>query len=371
MPLQANGTPTVNSAVNSVTETIVQQTVTSGTINSITLQTNGVNNPIQNTLNLSGVNVSYTGSGAVEFLDTNVGINGGPNIPTLNFNASSPSPDSNNQALVFKFSGTNAIVEVPVLTASGVGHQAGIAPDPGASAGTTRFLREDATFAVPSGTGTAVEVNGGGTLSSLNLNSSSPSADSNNQALVVKISGANAITEAPLMTASGVGHQGGLTPDPGSSAGTTRFLREDATFAVPSGSATGIAAFYYVLISHDTVASTPGTQYNITDASIVVTFPSSGGPWRVIGSYATYANMTGQISNMWIYDGTHTFASVENQGASSACDLSPATYADSATVTFVVQVVANGGYTIKFQPHNTGSTGPTDAFFKIAVVPSA
>src|SRR5262245_26777000 len=35
------------------------------------------------------------------------------------------------------------------LVASGVGHRAGYAPDPGATAGTTRFLREDATWAVP------------------------------------------------------------------------------------------------------------------------------------------------------------------------------------------------------------------------------
>ena len=42
---------------------------------------------------------------------------------------------------------------LPVLVASGSGHAAGIAPDPGSSAGTTRFLREDATWAVPAGSG--------------------------------------------------------------------------------------------------------------------------------------------------------------------------------------------------------------------------
>src|SRR5581483_820006 len=49
--------------------------------------------------------------------------------------------------------------DYPVFGASGASHAAGAVPDPGASAGTTRFLREDATFAVPA--------SGGGGFSSL------------------------------------------------------------------------------------------------------------------------------------------------------------------------------------------------------------
>ena len=37
----------------------------------------------------------------------------------------------------------------------------------------------------------------------------------------------------PAFIASGINHRGGSVPDPGSTAGTDRFLREDATFAVP------------------------------------------------------------------------------------------------------------------------------------------
>lgn len=43
-----------------------------------------------------------------------------------------------------------------VFGASGASHSTGVVPDPGAVAGTTRFLREDATFAVPSGSGGSV-----------------------------------------------------------------------------------------------------------------------------------------------------------------------------------------------------------------------
>lgn len=54
-----------------------------------------------------------------------------------------------------------------VFHASGPSHSTGIVPDPGASAGSTKFLREDATWAVPGGGGageanTASNVNVGG-----------------------------------------------------------------------------------------------------------------------------------------------------------------------------------------------------------------
>lgn len=51
--------------------------------------------------------------------------------------------------------GLSAVWSTPsggaVMVASGVGHAAGLAPDPGASAATTHYLREDATWAIPPG----------------------------------------------------------------------------------------------------------------------------------------------------------------------------------------------------------------------------
>jgi hypothetical protein len=49
-------------------------------------------------------------------------------------------------------SGTISVARLPLFGASGATHSAGIVPDAGATAGTTRFLREDGTFAVPPGT---------------------------------------------------------------------------------------------------------------------------------------------------------------------------------------------------------------------------
>jgi hypothetical protein len=81
---------------------------------------------------------------------------------------------------------TSTDLSVKVFVGSGASHATGLVPDPGASAGVTRFLREDSSFVVP-----------------------------------------------PTFVASGASHAPGYVPDPGASAGTTKFLREDATFVVP------------------------------------------------------------------------------------------------------------------------------------------
>lgn len=78
------------------------------------------------------------------------------------------------------------------MVASGSSHAGGLTPDPGATAGTARFLREDATWTTPT-------------------------------------------ASAAVMGASGSSHAQGSAPDPGATAGATRFLREDATWAVPAG----------------------------------------------------------------------------------------------------------------------------------------
>lgn len=60
---------------------------------------------------------------------------------------------------------TSTDIAVPVFVGSGASHATGLVPDPGASAGTTKFLREDGTWAAAGGAGTAVEINGAGVSS--------------------------------------------------------------------------------------------------------------------------------------------------------------------------------------------------------------
>ncbi len=110
--------------------------------------------------------------------------------------------------------GTTPAIGVPVFVASGASHASGLVPDPGVTGGTTKFLREDASFQVPAGTG-VTSVTG--------------------TAPVTSTGGTTPAIGVPVFVASGASHASGLVPDPGASGGTTKFLREDATFQVPSG----------------------------------------------------------------------------------------------------------------------------------------
>lgn len=60
--------------------------------------------------------------------------------------------------------GTFAAARLPIMGASGAAHAIGAVPDPGSTAGSTRYLREDGTWQVPSGGG-----GGTGTVTSVGL----------------------------------------------------------------------------------------------------------------------------------------------------------------------------------------------------------
>jgi trimeric autotransporter adhesin len=78
------------------------------------------------------------------------------------------------------------------------------------------------------------------------------------------LNGAVSAASLPVFGASGSAHAQGAVPDPGATAGTTRYLREDGTWAVPAGTATGAS-----------VSSTSGaglvagatSDYNFLDGS--------------------------------------------------------------------------------------------------------
>ncbi|HMF38312.1 MAG TPA: hypothetical protein VKF17_16835 [Isosphaeraceae bacterium] len=77
--------------------------------------------------------------------------------------------------------------------------------------------------------------------------------------------------DLPVFTASGAGHHGGAVPDPGGSAATTHFLREDASWAVPTGSGTVTSVSWtgdgvIFTASADTPVTTSGT---LTPASLI------------------------------------------------------------------------------------------------------
>ncbi len=79
--------------------------------------------------------------------------------------------------------------------------------------------------------------------------------------------------------ASGASHAPGRVPDPGAVAGTTKFLREDATWAVPPDTDTGITQ----LTSDVTAGPGSGSQA----ATVVAIHETSGPTQLVIGAIAT------------------------------------------------------------------------------------
>lgn len=81
----------------------------------------------------------------------------------------------------FDLTTTQVIAMLPSFMASGASHARGIVPDPGASPGSTRFLCEDATWAVPGG--------GGGGVTSVN---------SQTGVVFLTASDVGAITDAPI-----------------------------------------------------------------------------------------------------------------------------------------------------------------------------
>jgi len=72
---------------------------------------------------------------------------------------SAPNTFSFTQPASTDLSDYGGLLGVPAFLASGSGHAAGLVPDPGASAGSTRYLREDASWDVPAGGSSGSQVN--------------------------------------------------------------------------------------------------------------------------------------------------------------------------------------------------------------------
>jgi len=134
-------------------------------------------------INASGINTTGTGAWSVE------GAFGAPTAPAAGhskvaFGASGQLTTAANGASTFTdvslaghthaasdiVSGTLTAARLPVMVASGTSHSAGAVPDPGAAAGTSKYLREDGTWNAPPGSGggtpsgstTQVQFNDGG-----------------------------------------------------------------------------------------------------------------------------------------------------------------------------------------------------------------
>ena len=124
---------------------------------------NGATPPSSNTTGQLLVNgTTVGGSGTVTSVDLSMpsqfGVTGNP-VTSSGTLAVAWDTQSANTILAGPTSGGAAAptfralvpADYPVFVASGASHAAGAVPDPGSGAGTTKFLREDATWQVPSG----------------------------------------------------------------------------------------------------------------------------------------------------------------------------------------------------------------------------
>ena len=190
-------------------------------------------------------------------------------------------------------------IAISDFVASGASHARGAVPDPGSSAGTTKFLREDATFAVPPGTGVAT---------SRNINTTAPVTGGGDLS-------ADRMIAVSDFVASGASHARGTVPDPGSSAGTTKFLREDATWVAPSSGADSSLA--YVTIGN---TSSLSAERSLTGTANQITVTDGG------------ANSTVTLALPQNYD-TAATPQLARLGLGAAADASHALLISQGTIT--------------------------------------
>lgn len=82
----------------------------------------------------------------------------------------------------------------------------------------------------------------------------------------IALTAAQAAAMLPAFVASGAGHAAGLVPDPGVTAGTTKFLREDGTWQVPAGGS-GLSGLTSTRIPFATSSTTIADSADMTFAS--------------------------------------------------------------------------------------------------------
>lgn len=247
---------------------------------------------------------------------------------------------------------------------SGPNASIGLVPIPSFQAGTSKFLREDSTwnqvdFSNLTGSASLGQLPGTGAITiagtSVNLGGSisQDTITGLGSTGLVKRSGVNTLAIATAKTdywdttvfvASGGSHAIGLVPDPGSSAGTTRFLREDATWAVPPGGGGGTPGGANTNIQYNDSGAFGGDAnltwdkvnaravFNLslnTGAGYVRYKTNSGSDAFVVAAYGNYINGVNQYFNgsNLIYDISGFSCSFQ---ATSSGDLSLNTYASGS-----------------------------------------
>ena len=229
--------------------------------------------------------------------------------------------------------------QLPVLVGSGTGHSAGAVPDPGATAGTTRYLREDGTWAVvntSSGDATATQI-------ASNLLVRYPLTDGTGAPQDTSVNGNNATLPGgganPTWTAQGI-----------SCDGASQYFNSVGT----RGARTFVWASTELVPLNAAVPEGPQfvTPFGVPDLSVVEGGNSYYGSHPAVahnGSYNGQSNDTLQ--------GTHTFALTLGTNASTDPDHF---YLDGVETTYIGARGASAGLaTAAYQVCGVQSGYPT------------
>jgi hypothetical protein len=159
---------------------------------------------------------------------------------------------------------TDVTLNAKPMAASGAAHSPGMVPDPGATAGATRFLREDATWTVVSASAIGAVATSFQVIAGPGLTGGGA------------LTGSSVMLSAPVMIASGASHAAGLAPDPGATAGITRYLREDATWVALSAASVGAVPTTTQVIAGPGLSGGGALSGNVTLSAPVMIASGSG-----------------------------------------------------------------------------------------------
>jgi hypothetical protein len=276
-----------------------------------------------------------------------------------------------------------------VFGVSGASHGIGLVPDPGATPGSANYLREDGTWDVPAGGG-----GGSGTVTSITANSpltGGTVTSSGSFGLSTAIVGAVTSTYVAALTVDNYGrvtavtgggnfvaggsHARGLVPDPGAGGGTTKYLREDASWQVPSGGGGGLVNQVVSVAKTDVFSSASTTYVDVTGLTANITCLSTSSRVMVTVAMALSTSSTGVSSAILLRgatpiavgdaSGSHAQSSAMAMTSGSAYGNNPVslTFVDSpasvSALTYKVQVKSiNSSSTYINRTLGDGSTDP-------------